>query len=182
MSVSPMTWASLIDLLIESWGLISLPVLHGRRMGGLSFNGFSMACPSELGVPEQGASNGDSIYFGRGLRMLAICLGAVQHALVLLFAYSTCPRPLKLLVCVFVHHSLFALRSKPKVSDQVNLYEVLACGVTSWDRLRCSTILSASSPPLSSYGFVSGNSRATSQWVTLLGITLAPTPLTSEFP
>ncbi|CAL8117585.1 unnamed protein product [Prunus armeniaca] len=190
MSVSPMTWALLIDLLIESWGLISLPVLHAWRMGGLSFNGFSMAGPSELALPEQAvlglASNGDSIYFGWGLRMLTICLGAVQHALVLLLAYSTYLRPLKLHVGVLVHHSLFALLSKAKVSDQVNLYEVLACGVTSQDRLRRSTIFFTLSPPLCPplcpYGFVFGNSRATSQWFTLLGIALTPTRLTSEFP
>ncbi|CAL8074016.1 unnamed protein product [Prunus armeniaca] len=55
-------------------------------------------------------------------------------------------------------------------------------GVTSWNRLRRSTILSVLGPSLCPYGFVSGNSRATSQWVTHLGIALAQTRLTLEFP
>ncbi|CAL8083166.1 unnamed protein product [Prunus armeniaca] len=54
--------------------------------------------------------------------------------------------------------------------------------VTSWDRLRRSTILSALDPSLSPHGFVSRSSRATSQWVTHPEIALAPTRLTSEFP
>ncbi|CAL2265521.1 unnamed protein product [Prunus armeniaca] len=36
MSVSPMMWASLIDLLIDSGGLISSVFLPARRIGGLS--------------------------------------------------------------------------------------------------------------------------------------------------
>ncbi|CAL9024175.1 unnamed protein product [Prunus brigantina] len=54
--------------------------------------------------------------------------------------------------------------------------------VTSWDRLRRSTILSSLGPPICHHGFVSGNSQATSQWVTHPGIALAQTHLTSEFP
>ncbi|CAL8163871.1 unnamed protein product [Prunus armeniaca] len=49
--------------------------------------------------------------------------------------------------------------------------------VTSRDRLRRSTILSALGPPLCPHGFVSGNSRATSQWVTHPEIALAPNSL-----
>ncbi|CAL9016632.1 unnamed protein product, partial [Prunus brigantina] len=52
--------------------------------------------------------------------------------------------------------------------------------ITSQDRLRHSTIFSALGPPLCPHGFVSGNSRATSQWVTYPGIALAPTRLTSD--
>ncbi|KAI5346513.1 hypothetical protein L3X38_014392 [Prunus dulcis] len=46
--------------------------------------------------------------------------------------------------------------------------------VTPWDRLRCSTILSALGSPLCPYDFVSGSSQATSQWVTHPEIALAP--------
>ncbi|KAI5317159.1 hypothetical protein L3X38_036866 [Prunus dulcis] len=49
--------------------------------------------------------------------------------------------------------------------------------VTSRDQLRRSTILSALGPHLCPHGFVSGNSRATSQWVTHPGIALAPNSL-----
>ncbi|KAI5339519.1 hypothetical protein L3X38_018791 [Prunus dulcis] len=47
----------------------------------------------------------------------------------------------------------------------------------SWDWLRRSTILSALGPPLCPHSFVSGSSRATSQWVTHPGIALAPNSL-----
>ncbi|KAI5338114.1 hypothetical protein L3X38_017385 [Prunus dulcis] len=54
--------------------------------------------------------------------------------------------------------------------------------VTSRDRLRRRTILSALGPPLCPHGFVSGNSRATSQWVTHPGIALAPNSLNFGVP
>ncbi|CAL2258831.1 unnamed protein product [Prunus armeniaca] len=53
--------------------------------------------------------------------------------------------------------------------------------VTSRDRLRRSTILSALGPSLCPHGFVSKSSRATSQWVTNPEIALALTRLTLEF-
>ncbi|CAL8149827.1 unnamed protein product [Prunus armeniaca] len=56
-----------------------------------------------------------------------------------------------------------------------------ARGVTSRDRLRRSMVLSALGPHLCPHGFVSGSSRAISQWVTHLGIALASTRLISEF-
>ncbi|CAL8991728.1 unnamed protein product, partial [Prunus brigantina] len=52
--------------------------------------------------------------------------------------------------------------------------------VTSRDRLRRSTILSALGPLLCHHGFISRNSRATSQWVTHIEIALVPTRLTSD--
>ncbi|BFG18452.1 hypothetical protein CerSpe_047260 [Prunus speciosa] len=54
--------------------------------------------------------------------------------------------------------------------------------VTSRDRLRHSTILSALGPPLCPYRFVYGSSRATSQWVTHPGIALAPNSLNFGVP
>ncbi|KAI5347550.1 hypothetical protein L3X38_000437 [Prunus dulcis] len=54
--------------------------------------------------------------------------------------------------------------------------------VTSKDRLCRSTILSALGPPLCPHGFVSGSSRATSQWVIHPGIALAPNSLNFEVP
>ncbi|KAI5350706.1 hypothetical protein L3X38_003597 [Prunus dulcis] len=54
--------------------------------------------------------------------------------------------------------------------------------VTSRDRLRRSTILSALGPPLFRYSFVSGSSRAASQWVTHPEIALAPNSLNFGVP
>ncbi|KAI5320933.1 hypothetical protein L3X38_040641 [Prunus dulcis] len=54
--------------------------------------------------------------------------------------------------------------------------------VSPWDRLRRSTILSALGSPLCPHDFVSGNSRATSQWVTHPGIALAPNALNFGVP
>ncbi|KAI5325826.1 hypothetical protein L3X38_034900 [Prunus dulcis] len=54
--------------------------------------------------------------------------------------------------------------------------------VTSRDQLHCSTILSALGPPLCPHDFVSGSSRATSQWVTHPGIALAPNSLNFGVP
>ncbi|KAI5311311.1 hypothetical protein L3X38_000035 [Prunus dulcis] len=54
--------------------------------------------------------------------------------------------------------------------------------VISRDQLRRSTILSALGPPLCPHDFVSGNSRATSQWVTHPGIALAPNLLNFGVP
>ncbi|KAI5334779.1 hypothetical protein L3X38_024912 [Prunus dulcis] len=54
--------------------------------------------------------------------------------------------------------------------------------VTSQDRLRRSTILSALGPPLCPHGFVSGSSLATSQWVTHPGIALDPNSLNFGVP
>ncbi|KAI5353862.1 hypothetical protein L3X38_006756 [Prunus dulcis] len=54
--------------------------------------------------------------------------------------------------------------------------------VTSRNRLRRSTILSALGPPLCPHGFVSGSSRATSQCVTHPGIALAPNSLNFRVP
>ncbi|RXH80868.1 hypothetical protein DVH24_004782 [Malus domestica] len=52
------------------------------------------------------------------------------------------------------------------------------CHIPDW--LRCSTILSVLGLPFP-HGFVSGNSRATSEWVTHPRIALTRTPLTSKF-
>ncbi|KAI5321022.1 hypothetical protein L3X38_030092 [Prunus dulcis] len=54
--------------------------------------------------------------------------------------------------------------------------------ITPRDRLRRSTILSALGPLLCPHGFVSGSSRATSQWVTHPGIALAPNSLNFRVP
>ncbi|KAI5334153.1 hypothetical protein L3X38_024286 [Prunus dulcis] len=59
------------------------------------------------------------------------------------------------------------------------IYQIV---VTPLDRLRRSTILSALGPLLCPHGFVSGNSRATSQWVTHPGIALAPNSLNFGVP
>ncbi|KAI5339643.1 hypothetical protein L3X38_018915 [Prunus dulcis] len=61
---------------------------------------------------------------------------------------------------------------------RINIY----LSVTSRDQLRRSTILSALCPPLCRHGFVSGSSRATSQWVTHPGIALAPNSLNFGVP
>ncbi|KAI5323549.1 hypothetical protein L3X38_032621 [Prunus dulcis] len=64
----------------------------------------------------------------------------------------------------------------------MKVYEQTTGGVTSRDPLRRSTILSALGPPLCPHDFVSGNSRATSQWVTQPGIALAPNSLNFGVP
>ncbi|KAI5311918.1 hypothetical protein L3X38_041091 [Prunus dulcis] len=64
----------------------------------------------------------------------------------------------------------------------LSLFPSGASPVTSRDQLRRSTILSALGSPLCPHGFVSGSSRATSQWVTHPGIALAPNSLNFGVP
>ncbi|KAI5346258.1 hypothetical protein L3X38_014137 [Prunus dulcis] len=54
--------------------------------------------------------------------------------------------------------------------------------ITSWDQLRRSMILSSLGPLLCPHGFVSGNSRATSQWVIHPEIALALNSLNFRVP
>ncbi|KAI5330671.1 hypothetical protein L3X38_030069 [Prunus dulcis] len=63
-----------------------------------------------------------------------------------------------------------------------NTFQTNAITVTPLDRLRRSTILSALGPHLYLQSFVSGSSRATSQWVTHPGIALAPNSLNFGVP
>ncbi|BBG94568.1 glutamate receptor 2.2 [Prunus dulcis] len=69
-----------------------------------------------------------------------------------------------------------------KYWKEYSLILAIAVIVTSRDRLRRSTILSALGPPLCPHGFVSGSSRATSQWVTYPGIALTPNSLNFGVP
>ncbi|KAI5320116.1 hypothetical protein L3X38_039824 [Prunus dulcis] len=70
----------------------------------------------------------------------------------------------------------------PTISGSDNFSNPSPMVCVSGDKLRRSMILSALGPIFYHYGFVSGSSRATSQWVTHPGITLTLNLLNFEVP